>query len=155
MSPSRMGDNMKNKKSFIGLAILLLLLSACAGLQSNQPTPMAPTVSPTGQPAVQAPSPSVGLVVLGSVTLDGKPLSGVEIFRSYASYSGEVVATSGKDGTYRSEFMFIPGDEMVTVWAELEGYAFMPENVYWRHYHGYEERTLDFSALKVTPAPAP
>jgi hypothetical protein len=146
---------MKNKKSFISLVILLLLLSACAELPANQPTPMAPTVSPTGQSVLQETTPSAGLVLQGNVTVNGKPLAGVRIFRSYASYPGEVVATSGKDGTYRSEFMFIPGDEMVTVWAELEGYAFTPENVYWRHYHGYEERTLDFSVVKVTPAPVP
>ena len=82
------------------------------------------------------------------MTLDGSPLEGVKIYRSFASYEGEVVAVTGKDGTYRSEFMFIPGDEMVTVWAELEGYTFTPENIYWRHYYGYEESTLDFEAVK-------
>jgi hypothetical protein len=82
------------------------------------------------------------------VTLDGSPLEGVKIYRSFASYEGEVVAVSGKDGTYRSEFMFIPGDEMVTVWAELDGHTFEPENVYWRHYYGYEESTLDFTGAR-------
>jgi hypothetical protein len=141
---------MKNKKPVIGFTIILMLLSACAWLPSNRPTLMARTVPPTEQPVLRepSPSPSVGLLLQGSVTLDGKPLPGVKIFRSYASYPGEVVATTGRDGTYRSEFMFIPGDEMVTVWAELEGYTFAPENEYWRHYHGYEERTVDFMAAK-------
>ena len=85
------------------------------------------------------------------MTLDGNPLEGVNIYRSFASYEGEVVAITGKDGTYRSEFVFIPGDEMVTVWAELEGYTFTPENEYWRHYYGYEERTVDFTGVKLNP----
>jgi hypothetical protein len=125
--------------------MLLVALSACA-----VSAPIAPTVPPTEQ-SVPQDNPSAGqtgLVVQGKVTLDGRPLEGVKIYRSFASYKGEVVAVTGKDGTYRSEFMFIPGDEMVTVWAELEGYAFTPENVYWRHYHSYEERTLDFTGIK-------
>jgi hypothetical protein len=103
---------------------------------------------PTEQSITQDISPAgeTGLVLKGTVTLDEKPLEGVKIYRSFASYEGEVVAVTGKDGTYRSEFMYIPGDEMVTVWAELEGYTFTPENEYWRHYYSYEERTVDFVA---------
>jgi hypothetical protein len=73
----------------------------------------------------------------------------VTILRSYASYAGTEVATTGEDGTYASDFARIPGDEMVTVWAELEGYTFEPRSHSWRHYYGYEVRTLDFVA---TPA---
>jgi len=132
--------------------MLVLALSACAApapvTPSLPPSPTIPTVPPTLEPVLNGPTPTPapGLVVKGTVTLDGKPLPGVKIYRSYASYPGEVVATSGNDGTYRSEFAFIPGDEMVTVWAELEGYTFQPEKEYWRHYYGYEEKTLDFKA---------
>jgi hypothetical protein len=35
---------------------------------------------------------------------------------------------------------------MVTVYAELAGYTFEPPQVYWRHYHSYEEKTQDFTA---------
>jgi hypothetical protein len=130
--------------------MLVLALSACAGTAPIRPTLVAPTTPPTEQSVTQDNSAieETGLVLLGAVTLDGSPLEGVKIYRSFASYEGEVVAVTGKDGTYRSEFMFIPGDEMVTVWAELEGYTFTPENVYWRHYYGYEERTVDFIASK-------
>ena len=130
--------------------VLLLVLSACAGVAPVRPTPVATRVPPTRQPAPQDNSATkeTGLILQGTVTLDGSPLEGVKIYRSFASYEGEVVAVSGKDGTYRSEFMFIPGDEMVTVWAELEGYTFAPENIYWRHYYGYEESTLDFTGAR-------
>ena len=130
--------------------MLALALSACAGTTPIRPTLVVPTVPPTLQPVTQDNSSAgeTGLLVKGTVTLDGSPLEGVKIYRSFASYEGEVVAVTGRDGTYRSEFMFIPGDEMVTVWAELEGYTFTPENEYWRHYYGYEERTVDFTASK-------
>jgi hypothetical protein len=135
------------------ILVLLLALSACAGTAPVRPTLVVPTMTPTEQSVtkVTPPAGETGLVVLGRVTLDGSPLEGVRIYRSFASYEGEAVAVTGKDGTYRSEFMFIPGDEMVTVWAELEGYTFTPENEYWRHYYGYEERTLDFTGVKVKP----
>jgi len=130
--------------------MLALALSACAGTTPIRPTLVVPTVPPTPQPVTQDNSSAgeTGLILQGTVTLDGSPLEGVKIYRSFASYEGEVVAVSGKDGTYRSEFMFIPGDEMVTVWAELDGHTFEPENVYWRHYYGYEESTLDFTGAR-------
>ena len=130
--------------------MLALALSACAGTTPIRPTLVVPTVPPTLQPVTQDNSATkeTGLILQGTVTLDGSPLEGVMIYRSFASYEGEVVAVTGRDGTYRSEFMAIPGDEMVTIWAELESYTFTPENVYWRHYYGYEERTLDFSGIK-------
>ena len=133
--------------------ILVLALFACAGVAPVKPTLVVPTVPPTEQSVIKVTPPAgeTGLVVRGIVTLDGSPLEGVRIYRSFASYEGEVVAITSRDGTYRSEFMFIPGDEMVTVWAELEGHTFTPENVYWRHYYGYEERTVDFSGAKVKP----
>ena len=130
--------------------ILALVLSACAASAPIRPSLVVPTMPSTEQLVTQVNSATgqTGLVVQGKVTLDGRPLEGVKVYRSLASYEGEVVAITGKDGNYRSEFMYIPGDEMVTVWAEQEGYTFKPENVYWRHYHGYEERTLDFTGIK-------
>ena len=133
------------------LAMLLLALSACAGNAPIRQTPVAPTAPPTEELIEHGNSGDPGLVVKGTVTLDGQPLEGVKIYRSLASYEGEVVAVTGTDGTYRSEFMYIPGDEMVTVWAELEGYSFTPEQDYWRHYYGHEERTVDFTGEKVNP----
>lgn len=130
--------------------VLALALSACAGVAPVSPSPVATRVPSTQQPVTQDNSSTgeTGLVLQGKVTLDGSPLERVKIYRSFASYEGEVVAVTGRDGTYRSEFIVIPGDEMVTVWAELEGYTFAPENEFWRHYYGYEERTVDFTASK-------
>jgi hypothetical protein len=101
------------------------------------------------RPPRSAAEPTPGLIVQGHVWLDregGAGLAGVDIYRSYAAYPGTVVATTNADGFYRSDFYYIPGDEMVTVWAGLGGYSFEPALYYWRHYYGYEERTLDFVA---------
>jgi len=142
-------------KYFRGMVFLMfvLTLSACAVPSPVTSLPATITLPPTLVPVLNGPTPTpaLGLVVQGRVTLDGKPLGGVKIYRSYASYPGEVVATTSKDGTYRSDYMFIPGDEMVTVWAELKGYTFKPEKEFWRHYYGYEERTMDFVASKAKP----
>jgi hypothetical protein len=134
----------------VAFLILALALTACAASAPVTSVPATITLPPTARPVLNGPTPTPapGLVVQGKVTFDGRPLVGVKIYRSYASYPGEVVATTGKDGTYRSEFMYIPGDEMVTVWAEMEGYTFKPEKEFWRHYHGYEERTADFKASR-------
>jgi hypothetical protein len=129
------------------LLLLVLAFSACAGPAGLTPSPAAPTTEKI-IPQNNSPVPGTGLVIQGKVTIDGHPLEGVKIYRSFASYEGEAVAVTNKDGNYLSDFMFIPGDEMVTVWAELKDYTFTPENVYWRHYHSYEERTLDFKASK-------
>ena len=134
--------------------LILITLSACAGIAPAKPALVAPTTVPPTEEVITREAPATdetGLVVKGTVTLDGNPLEGVKIYRSFASYEGEVVAITGRDGTYQSEFTFIPGDEMVTVWAELEGYTFEPDKEYWRHYHGYEERTMDFEGVKAKP----
>jgi hypothetical protein len=98
-------------------------------------------------------------MVKGYVRLeDGSGLAGVEIYRAFSAYPGNPVATTDKDGYYESDFVYIPGDEMVRVWAELEGYTFEPasatdwsnEEYSWRHYYGREKATLDFIAK---PAP--
>jgi hypothetical protein len=134
----------------LGFLVFLVALTACATITPFRPTAVALTVLPTeaALPQTAKPAGEAGLALQGKVTLDGRPLEGVKIYRSFASYQGEVVAITSKDGTYRSEFVAIPGDEMVTVWAELRGYTFAPEKEYWRHYYGYEERTLDFTASK-------
>jgi hypothetical protein len=92
------------------------------------------------------PMSTPGLLVYGSVQdSNGLGLEGVEIYRSYASYPGVVIATTGVDGYYESEFAYIPGDEMVTVWALSPGIVFEPENYYWRHYYGYVQTERNFN----------
>ena len=120
-----------------------------AALPSFTPTPsLVPSIAPTLPTALGTKSP--GLLVRGRVTLDGKGLAGVKILRSYAAYPAEQIAFTDANGYYQSAFMGIPGDEMVTVSAELSGYTFDPSNYYWHHYYGYEESTCDFAA-SLTP----
>ena len=112
-------------------------------LNFNTPTP-TPTTVP-------------GLKVRGHVRLGnaaGPGLAGVAIHLFYASYfPGEVIATTDAKGYYESSFRAIPGDEMVTVWAEGAGYAFEPPQHTWRHYYGYEEAIRDFVAVPATATP--
>jgi len=119
------------------------LLGACIG----------PTPTSTAPPTLTSTAPSAaGLVIQGHVWLnaeEGAGLAEVKIYRRYASYPGVLVATTDADGYYQSDFASIPGDEMVTVWAELEGYVFEPEQYYWRHYYGYESRTLNLVAAPI------
>ena len=99
-----------------------------------------------------------GLLLRGHVRLkDGTGLANVNICRSFASYEGTVVGKTDQTGAFEAAFVSIPGDEMVGVWAVEAGYTFEPAMVRWRHYHGYEEQTLDFvatasSATDVPPA---
>jgi len=125
--------------TLLGLSVLVLLSGAC-----TRPTPTSSA------------QPTPGLVIQGHVWLNadgGASLAGVKIYRRYASYPGVLLATTDQDGYYQSNFAYVPGDEMVTVWAELDGYTFEPEQYYWRHYYGHESRTLNFVATPVQPAP--
>ena len=79
-------------------------------------------------------------------TSEGVSLSNVRIFLSLAAYPGDVIATTDESGDFQSDLKFIPGDENITVWAELEGYTFTPTNYHWRHYYGFEEQQLNFTA---------
>ncbi len=88
---------------------------------------------------------SPGLVVSGKVTdRNGAGIENVSIYRSYASYSGEVIATTDGNGIYASVFYPIPGDENVTIWAQKLGLSFEPENYRWRHYYGFEQAECSF-----------
>jgi hypothetical protein len=97
--------------------------------------------------------PPPGLIVQGTVRHDGADragLPGVTITKGYASYPFEPIAITGVDGTYRSHYDYIPGDEMVTVGANAVGYLFDPPQYLWRHYHGLEVATCDFVAYPLT-----
>jgi len=98
-----------------------------------------------------------GLTVRGHVRLgspSGAGLAGVDINMYFASYApGDVVAVSDEDGAFETAFFYIPHDEMVTVWPELDGHIFDPPQYYWRHYGGVEHAVRDFVAHAVTPTP--
>ncbi len=141
-----------------GVLLGSLLLTACA---ANPGTPVE-TLEPRAGPTTDLPPATVssglaspvpeltatpGLVIRGSVyTTDEKPLAGVHVCRSFAAYKGERVATSDEAGAFRSDFQFIPGDELVHVWLYLDGYGFDPQTYDWRHYYSHEVRTLEFVA---------
>jgi hypothetical protein len=146
---------MKLWKLLSVLTGLGLVLTACF-LPTAAPKADESTSAPACADTIRTPEPGGkdGLVVYGCVTgADGKGLEGVTIYRGYAAYPGEAVAVSGPDGSYQSAFMPIPGDEMVRVWAELDGTVFTggsarlwQEGGYaWRHYGGYEAARLDFT----------
>ncbi len=145
-----------------------------APLPTDTPTPVPPTDTPTPPPTdtpTPTPAPAIattpasvpltetpGLMISGYVKLqDGTGLAGVTICRNYASYNGTVVATTDANGFFQSQYAFIPGDEMVGVWALAPGYTFDPPSYRWRHYYGPEERPLDFMAspLSGTETPTP
>jgi len=129
-------------------------------LTATMPPSVPPTipgaVPTTLVPVIETPlTPQPGLIIRGSVQLaDGSPVPDISICRSYASYPGTIVARTDANGYFQSQFAFIPGDEMVSVWAVAEGYTFQPDSYRWRHYYGSEDRGLDFIATPGTDTPA-
>jgi hypothetical protein len=123
------------------------------GIYANSSFWVDINVSSAVTPSPTSPPTTTGLNLQGTVRLNGIGLAGVRIYRSYAGYSGVLVATSGVDGGYKSDFMYIPGDETITIWPELAGYTFDPANVFWRHYHSVENKVLDFTAVPSSPNP--
>ena len=121
--------------------LLISMMSIGAGCVGSPGTPdRIPLYTPTL-------SMTPGLIVYGYVRDEGGVgLANVEIYRNYASYPAELIATTDADGYYESDFYPIPGDEMVSVYAQHAGVSFEPEYYRWRHYYGYEKTECDFSA---------
>lgn len=113
--------------------------------------------SPTCTPTESA-TPLPGLRVSGFVRLNdssGPGLSGVRVLLAFSSYPAHETCTTGADGHYETSFNFIPGDEMIRVWAELEGFSFDPAMHYWRHWFGRENAVRDFVASSLSPTATP
>ena len=123
------------------LTLLVIALAACVSVFPSTATP-----SPEPSPIF---TPSPGLIARGRVTLNEVGLEGVKIYRRFSAYPPELIAVTDENGNYESAFIPIPGDEMVSIEAELAGYKFEPPYHYWRHYHGYEETTCDFAAVSI------
>src|SRR5512143_1960100 len=131
--------------------LVILLLTACVPQVQLPPVTVPPiaTTAPASLPVTVPPpvTSTPGIVLRGHVRLaDGSGVPGVTICRSYASYPGEAVAITDQTGYFESAFAFIPGDEMISVWALAPGYTFDPPYDYWRHYFGLEDHSLDFVA---------
>ena len=144
---------MNRTRKIAGICLLALGISTAGcrpGQASNSPyPPLLPTIASTPQP---------GLRLRGNVHWeDGRGLAGVNILLGLASYPGRTVALTDPNGNYQSEAIFIPGDEMIRVWAEMDGFAIVPEKgssapgeYFWRHYYGFEDRKLDF-IVRLSP----
>ncbi len=149
-----------DKKRFLAWFCLWGLIILTAGCITAR-VPPSPSLS-LSQPPVASPSrettstpdPRPGLILRGNVRLaNGQGLADARIFIALASYAGKIAAVTDSNGDYQSEFQFIPGEEMIRVWAELDGYAIMPEEesqesgeYFWRHYFGLETLVLNFLA---------
>jgi hypothetical protein len=134
--------SVRNRARIIMAGTMLLIVLLVLGMASV----IFPRTNKNAGHVLPTPMTTPGLVVYGAVQdSDGLGLEGVEIYRSYASYPGVVIATTGTNGYYQSDFAMIPGDEMVTVWALSPRLAFEPESYYWRHYYGYEQTELNFT----------
>ncbi len=128
---------------------LTLMLAGCANPGRQQPSsvPTLPSTAASAEPTSTS-ERAPGLIVHGSVQNgSGAGVENVQIYRSYSAYPGEVIATTDANGNYSSAFYPIPGDEMVSVWAEKAGAAFSPANCSWRHYYGYEEKECNFELV--------
>ena len=119
------------------------------------PYPVASPPSPTALPPYPVDIPTIapeikatpGLIVHGFVRLvDGTPLSDIIICRSFSAYPGQPVAITDNNGYFHSDFTYIPGDEMVSLWPFAEGYAFEPACYGWRHYGGFSRALYEFMA---------
>ena len=89
------------------------------------------------------------MVVRGQVTFNGVALPGVKIYKRFNAYPRDLIAITDENGYYESEFIGVAGDEMISIEAELDGYTFDPPYHYWRHYHGYETTTRNFTATRT------
>jgi len=127
------------------IVILFIFLIVACNLPLSAPSvstaivPPGPTIPPN----------TLGLIVRGHVTLNGAGLVGVEVYKRFSAYPWERIATTDENGYYESEFIAIPGDEMVSIQVEFARYNFEPPYYYWRHYYGFEDTTHDFVASPV------
>jgi len=116
---------------FIGFLILVMTGGWVAFLSNGMVT--------KGRVNTPTPTPVPGLVVYGNVKdRRGVGVAGVNIYRKYAIYQAVLLATTDEDRYYQSDFYPIPGDEMVSVWAEGLGLTYEPEHAVNRYYFGFE-----------------
>ena len=116
--------------------------------ESPMPDPFTLTPFPAETLSSMQTLEQIGVQVYGRVALkDGSGLPNAQVYLSLAAYSGEVIAMTDHNGEFPTTFIYISGDENVTVWVESEGYSFIPPYHIWRHYHGLEKKMLIFTAF--------
>jgi hypothetical protein len=136
--------------TFLLIIAGLFIIASCNGKtgapQLSSPSPITPSAV-MAKPTVTS-TPPPGLKITGRVVdSTGSGVENVKIYRSYSSYPGEEIATTGVGGYYASTFYQIPGDEMITVSAEKPGLVFEPAYYNWRHYYGFENAECNFRVL--------
>ncbi|MFN8483481.1 MAG: hypothetical protein U0768_10600 [Anaerolineae bacterium] len=126
------------------------------------PPPTATATATAGATRTPPPTetPVLGVRVRGYVRVGsdtGPGLAGVSLHVYLGGEApGPVVATTDAGGFYMSEFLYIPGQAIVNLWAEKDGYTFYPPLISWRHYYGAEDVAYDFVATPgggTTPTP--
>lgn len=137
-------------------SILIVLISAMpfpAHLNAA-PYPPGNCVSPGQTPTAHHPVAQPSLLMLsghvysGSTT--GPGLRDVNILYRLAGYSGQLLATTNEDGSYRAAPIDTFGHrETVTVWPEQDpDFMFSPACYTFVYYaHGDQAQTLDFIAF--------
>jgi hypothetical protein len=87
-----------------------------------------------------------GVVIQGRVSHNCEGTPKVEIYLRVGDFPSEVIAITDNNGYFKSDLIKLPGDEILEVWAGVEGFTFEPEKSSWRHNARYGERTLNFTA---------
>jgi hypothetical protein len=139
----RQAKSLKRWLMVILAGTALLIFFTLVGLRFA----IAQQATGVGIPSTLTLEPTPGLVVYGYVQrINGVGVGGVNIYRSFAGYPGVLVATTDASGYYQSDFMYIYGDEMVSVWADGGGLEYEPMQYFWRHYYGFEWHSCNFLA---------
>ena len=122
---------------------------------TRTPTPTTtPTVTPPKETYTPTEAPKPGIAIRGRVTdAGGKGLAGVTVQRIGWKYLDQDKVLTGPDGFYEFPFWETPEDDKIDVWAELDGWSFVPSVYSWTHDPGYEERVIDFVGSEYTPTP--
>jgi hypothetical protein len=116
------------------------------GRSLNDPTA---TPTPTG-------NSESGIRIHGCVTRSpflttggGWGVADAKIYLQLGSGKVHLFAVTNPDGDYQSGFIYVPLGEMISVWAEKEGYTFSPQRYVWQHSTRYEEYMLIFEAQSI------
>jgi hypothetical protein len=110
-------------------------------------SPPTPTSTPT---ATSEPGLRVsGHLRLGSASSPALPGITIQVFLAGYFSTPAVTAVTDLTGYYETDFIFIPGDEMITVRPLETTYSFDPPQYYWRHYHSTEYAIRDFVASAI------
>ena len=123
--------------ALVVLVIVIALQTMAASPVSGADQPRSPALDPSATP---------GIEVEGEVRQANQVgVAGVDVYMGFACCGGNIIATTDPTGHYQSDFHYIPGDELIRVWAEKPVYVFSPTICYWQHYYSHEHSRCDFT----------